>query len=192
MSPASVSTRLVIFAATSMRSGRTATKRRSESCSHLRDDVVRSCSRSRDFRRSRCRRRLRPSNWRPDGSRIGAIGLDVDVSRLPYMIIRMAKAKTKKSPRDDLENYIAERTARNRDFPRLMEAAAERKRLLQNLAAARRAARLTQADVAARMRTSVSAVARLERGEMNPTVATLQRFASAVGRRIDWRLVRGA
>ena len=108
------------------------------------------------------------------------------------MIIRMAKAKTKKSPRDDLENYIAERTARNRDFPRLMEAAAERKRLLQNLAAARRAARLTQADVAARMRTSVSAVARLERGEMNPTVATLQRFASAVGRRIDWRLVRGA
>lgn len=42
------------------------------------------------------------------------------------------------------------------------------------------------------MKTSISAVARLERGEMNPTVATLQRFASAVGKKIDWRLVREA
>jgi len=105
----------------------------------------------------------------------------------------MTRSKTTRRPsRDDLEAYVAERAARNPDFPRLMDAAAERKRLLRDLAAARKAARLTQADVAARMKTSVSAVARLERGEMNPTVATLQRFASAVGRRIDWRLVRGA
>lgn len=106
----------------------------------------------------------------------------------------MPKSKTipKRHRRDDLEDYVAERTSRNADFPRLMEAAAERKRLLQALAAARRAARLTQADVASRMKTSISAVARLERGEMNPTVATLQRFASAVGKKIDWRLVREA
>jgi transcriptional regulator with XRE-family HTH domain len=73
-----------------------------------------------------------------------------------------------------------------------MEAAAERKRLLRGLAAARLAAGLTQTEVATRMKTSTSAVARLERGEMNPTVATLQRFATAVGKRIDWRLVREA
>ncbi len=109
------------------------------------------------------------------------------------MITPMASSKATRRPsRDDLEAYIAERAAQNPDFPRLMDAAAERKRLLRDLGAARRAARLTQADVAARMKTSVSAVARLERGEMNPTVATLQRFASAVGRRIDWRLVIGA
>jgi ribosome-binding protein aMBF1 (putative translation factor) len=99
---------------------------------------------------------------------------------------------TRRNTRDDLEVYVAERTARNPEFPRLLEAAAERKRLLRELAAARRAARLTQSDVATRMKTSTSAVARLERGEMNPTVATLQRFATAVGRRIDWRLVRRA
>ncbi|MEX2556874.1 MAG: helix-turn-helix transcriptional regulator [Actinomycetota bacterium] len=105
----------------------------------------------------------------------------------------MPRSKTpRRSPRDDLEDYVTERTERNPDFPRLIQAAAERKRLLRELASARRAARLTQSDVAARMKTSTSAVARLERGEMNPTVATLQRFATAVGKKIDWRLVRGA
>lgn len=98
--------------------------------------------------------------------------------------------KAQRPPRDDLEAYVVERAARKTDLPRLMDAAAERRRLLRDLAAARRAARMTQADVASRMRTSISAVARLERGEMNPTVATLQRFASAIGKRIDWRLVR--
>jgi transcriptional regulator with XRE-family HTH domain len=42
------------------------------------------------------------------------------------------------------------------------------------------------------MRTSASAVARLEHGEMNPTVATLQRFATAIGKKIDWRLTEKA
>jgi ribosome-binding protein aMBF1 (putative translation factor) len=105
----------------------------------------------------------------------------------------MPRPKAPKRPfHDDLEDYVAERTARNPKFPNLMEAAAERKRLLRGLAAARRAAGLTQTEVATRMKTSTSAVARLERGEMNPTVATLQRFATAVGKRIDWRLVKEA
>jgi transcriptional regulator with XRE-family HTH domain len=39
------------------------------------------------------------------------------------------------------------------------------------------------------MGTSASAVARLERGEINPTLATLQRFAAAIGKKLDWRLV---
>jgi ribosome-binding protein aMBF1 (putative translation factor) len=109
------------------------------------------------------------------------------------MITPMPKPKIRRRPpRDDLEDYIAERTDRNPDFSRLMAAAAERKRLLRELAAARRDAGLTQTDVAARMKTSTSAVARLEQGEMNPTVATLQRFATAVGKKIDWRLVRRA
>lgn len=99
--------------------------------------------------------------------------------------------RTKRVVRDDLEDYIAERTAQNPDFPQFM-AAAERKRLLQELADARRTAGLTQTDVAARMRTSASAVARLEHGEMNPTVATLQRFATAIGKKIDWRLIEKA
>lgn len=92
--------------------------------------------------------------------------------------------------RDDLEDYVAERTTRNPDFPRLVEAAEERRLLLHELARARHAAGLTQTEVAALMKTSASTVARLERGEMNPTISTLQRFATAVGRRIDWRLAK--
>lgn len=90
---------------------------------------------------------------------------------------------------DDLEAYVRERSRRNPDLPRLMAEVAERKRLLTELANARRQSGATQTEVAARMGTSGSAVARLERGEMNPTVTTLQRFAAAIGKRLLWRLV---
>lgn len=85
----------------------------------------------------------------------------------------MAKTQTKKGTRrarsskgssDDLEAFIQERTDRNPEFPRLMAEAAERKRLLSELADARRSSGLTQTIVAARMGTSTSAVARLEHG----------------------------
>lgn len=101
------------------------------------------------------------------------------------------KKKTRKKSRvrqDDLEAFIDERTRENPAFPRLMAEAAERKRLLRGLAEARRSAGVTQTVVAARMGTSASAIARLEHGEMNPTLATLQRFAAAVGKKLDWRL----
>ena len=51
------------------------------------------------------------------------------------------------------------------------------------LADARHAAGLTQADVAKRMGASQAAVARLEAGRVKPTWATIERYASAVGRR---------
>lgn len=38
------------------------------------------------------------------------------------------------------------------------------------------------------MGTSASTVARLERGDMNPTLATLERFSVAVGKRLRWRI----
>jgi DNA-binding XRE family transcriptional regulator len=49
---------------------------------------------------------------------------------------------------------------------------------------ARSKARLTQADVARRMRTSQQSVARLEGGRANPSVNTLRRFAKATGTRL--------
>ena len=51
------------------------------------------------------------------------------------------------------------------------------------LADARHAAGLPQADVAKRMGTSQAAVARLEAGRVKPTWATIEPYASAVGRR---------
>lgn len=55
------------------------------------------------------------------------------------------------------------------------------------LAEARRRAGLTQAELAARLGISQSAVAKLEREDANPTVRTLERALRATGNRIEVR-----
>jgi transcriptional regulator with XRE-family HTH domain len=57
------------------------------------------------------------------------------------------------------------------------------------LADARRRAGLTQAELAARLGISQSAVAKLEREDANPTVRTLERALRATGNRIEARPV---
>lgn len=49
---------------------------------------------------------------------------------------------------------------------------------------ARKAARLTQKELAERMNTSQSFIARMERGRVNITIQTVARYASACGKRI--------
>ena len=66
--------------------------------------------------------------------------------------------------------------------------AAERAGLVRELAAQRQAAGLSQTEVAARMGTSQSAVARLESGDVDVRASTLERYAAAVGGEISWRL----
>lgn len=46
---------------------------------------------------------------------------------------------------------------------------------------------LTQTEVAARMGTSQSAVARIESGA-DVRLSTLERYAAAIGKELDWRL----
>src|SRR5437899_11409880 len=65
---------------------------------------------------------------------------------------------------------------------------AERRRLVGELAEQRRSAGLSQTEVAARMGTSQSAVARLEAGDADVRASTLERYAAAVGSQITWRL----
>src|SRR5947207_15897003 len=71
-------------------------------------------------------------------------------------------------------------------------AQAEEFALLDELLKARRRAGLTQAEVAARMGTQTPAVARLEAGggsqRHSPSVATLRKYARAVGCRLEIRL----
>ena len=76
-----------------------------------------------------------------------------------------------------------------REYDRL----AEEFEFLDEILKARAAAGLTQADVAARIGTTQSAVARLESpaGKHSPSLATLQRYASALGYRLQLRLVKG-
>jgi DNA-binding XRE family transcriptional regulator len=65
--------------------------------------------------------------------------------------------------------------------------------LLHSMLEARQQAGLTQAEVAERMGTKPSAVTRLESslaaGKHSPSLSTLHRYARAVGRRLEVRLV---
>jgi DNA-binding XRE family transcriptional regulator len=72
----------------------------------------------------------------------------------------------------------------------LRRMSAERRRLVADLAAQRQAAGLSQTEVAARMGTSQSAVARLEAGAADVRVTTLERYAAAIGSQIAWQARR--
>lgn len=61
--------------------------------------------------------------------------------------------------------------------------------LVEVLVRARTAAKLTQAEVARRLGTTQSAIARLEGGRVSPSFATLRRYAEATGARLTVGLV---
>ena len=67
----------------------------------------------------------------------------------------------------------------------------ERKRLVADLTDQRRSAGLSQTEVAARMGTSQSAVARLETGDADVRVSTLERYAAAIGSELAWQAQAG-
>lgn len=66
--------------------------------------------------------------------------------------------------------------------------------LLQQMLAARRVAGLSQADIASQMATRAPAVARLEsslgNGKHSPSLATLRKYAHAVGCELEIKLVK--
>ena len=92
--------------------------------------------------------------------------------------------------RDFLDEIVDERNKRNPVFPDLVEAALRRRQLLRELATRREKLGLSQTAVAARMGTSQSAVARLEAGEIDAKLSTVERFAAALGERIEWRIAK--
>jgi transcriptional regulator with XRE-family HTH domain len=64
--------------------------------------------------------------------------------------------------------------------------------LAETLVRLRRKSGLTQAQVALRMATTQTAVARLERGRQSPTMQTLQNYARANGFCLEIAFVQGA
>ena len=81
---------------------------------------------------------------------------------------------------------MAER--RRSAFPGFDDLSAPRKELAVELVSLRQAAGLSQTEVAARMGTSQSAVARLESGHGDLRLSSLERYAAALGRSINWKL----
>src|SRR3954463_11283011 len=90
--------------------------------------------------------------------------------------------------RDFLDEIVDERSTRDPEFPELVEAALRRRQLLRELATKREELGMSQTAVAARMGTSQSAVARLEAGEMDAKFSTVERFAAALGQKVEWRV----
>ena len=65
----------------------------------------------------------------------------------------------------------------------------DRESLMTSLIALRREHKLTQKDVAERMGVSQPTVAAFEHYDSNPTLATIQRYAMAVGAVLDTRVI---
>jgi transcriptional regulator with XRE-family HTH domain len=93
--------------------------------------------------------------------------------------------------RSSLEQFKQRALART-DVREAYDELAEEFAFLDELFKARAAAGLTQAEVAERVGTSQSAIARLESAERkhSPSIATLQRYAKALGCRLEIRLVK--
>jgi DNA-binding XRE family transcriptional regulator len=78
---------------------------------------------------------------------------------------------------------------RNPEVRAAYDALEEEFALARELIAARARAGLSQAEVATRMGTTQSTIARLESGRTQPSLRTLNRFATATGSRAVVRLV---
>jgi predicted transcriptional regulator len=73
-------------------------------------------------------------------------------------------------------------------FPGFREMSERRRALTDELVERRHTLQLSQTQVAARMGTSQSAVARIEAAGTDVLLSTLERYAEAVGWQITWRL----
>jgi predicted transcriptional regulator len=91
--------------------------------------------------------------------------------------------------RDFLDKMIAKRTARNPEFPQLLDAARRRRELLRTLAERREEQKQTQTAVAAAMATSQSFVARLESSAADAKISTVDRYADSLGYVLQYHLI---
>lgn len=89
------------------------------------------------------------------------------------------------------EDAVPTRRTHDTVFPGFRDIAARRQALVEQLVRRRVALGLSQSDVAARMGTSQSAVARLESGAADVRLSTVERYAAAIGHVLDWRLEEG-
>lgn len=90
--------------------------------------------------------------------------------------------------RDFVEEFIEETEQLVPGYSEMVEAAGRLRGLIEEMADVRRKKGLSQTAVAALMGTSQSAVARLETTEYSPNLSTLERYAWAIGRRIEFNL----
>ena len=91
--------------------------------------------------------------------------------------------------RDFLDEVVAERSAQSPGFPSLVDAAVRLRELLSALAARRREDERSQTAVAAAMQSSQSSIARLESSATDARISTVDRYAHALGYRVQYHLI---
>lgn len=84
----------------------------------------------------------------------------------------------------DLEKELLSNTATKKEFDKL----APRYAVISQLIAARIKNKMTQQDVAKKVGTKQSAIARLESGSVNPSLEFLQKIAQVMGHKLTVRL----
>jgi predicted transcriptional regulator len=77
-------------------------------------------------------------------------------------------------------------------FPGFRQMAEKRQSLSGQLTALRHQVGLSQVEVAERMGTSQSAVARFEAGDLDVRLSTLERYTTALGAKLEWRIEHAA
>jgi len=90
---------------------------------------------------------------------------------------------------DFLDDIIAQSTREDPAFPQKVEAALDHRRLMRELAEARRSSHLSQTTLAAAAGTSQSQIARAESGDVDVRISTIARMAAALDKRLEWSLV---
>lgn len=90
---------------------------------------------------------------------------------------------------DFLDEIIEGRTTANPAFPAMVVAAMNQRMLSQQLALLRQGLGVSQTTLAARIATSQSQIARVEGGDVDVRLSTVNKMATALGKRIEWSLV---
>lgn len=91
--------------------------------------------------------------------------------------------------RDFLDEIVEERTADNPHFPEMVQAALDQRELTRQLADLRQQMHISQTKLAAQIETSQSQIARVESGDVDVRLSTVNRMATALGKRVEWSLV---
>lgn len=89
----------------------------------------------------------------------------------------------------DFKKYLAIRKASDSDFSDGYDEGYQSFKFGALLKEARKEAGLTQVDLALKLHTQKSAISRIENHSDDVKLSTLERFASALGKKLDIRLV---
>ena len=89
----------------------------------------------------------------------------------------------------DVENYIKKRKAQNPEYFKNFEAGYEKFKIGYLLQEARKEAGITQTAVAEKIGTKKSAISRIENHAEDIRFSTLQKYAHAIGKKIQLNIV---